>query len=806
MLAVKAHAAWRTYERLLEADAHSYLLLYSSAAAALGSAGQAAHALASAYLDGLAYQAATADGGRKAVTVVAIGWGAWGETGRAANADLRERLAEDGMGVLSDAEGLWHLEQAVSRAAPYRLAMRVLPERLDAARGRLLGLKPLPPLHSAVTSSATATSPTEAQHGPAVTDLSPDKLGNVDAVAQWLTAQIAAQLRLDDPARLSPRRDLVQLGLDSLLFLELSSTIQRRLGVRIDAGKAYKDLSIDGLSRLIVTQAAQITNQSPQPLMLSHDAKGRYQPFPLTPIQHAYWVGRTPLIDYGGVACHVLFEWDLRHEQFDLNRFERAWNALVKRHDMLRMVIGEDGQQRILAKVEDYRIRQCNLSALPANERERILDKTRQELSYRVPPTDRWPLFELIASELGDGRYRLHMNLDLLLFDVQSFKVMMDDMAALYRGEALAPLQITFRDYVLDEQAHRLEPAWLKAWCYWQERLADLPPAPRLPLSGCRQTGVQPHFTTHQAVLERERWTRLKREWQSWGVTPSAALMTLFAWVLERWARWPAFTLNLTFFNRRPVHPQIRQLIGDFTSVLLVDFELGDPSRTLRQSIEQTQQRLWQHLANSQVNGVELLREIGHIRGQSRQPLMPVVFTSMLGMTLDGMAIDQAMTRLLGDPVHVFTQTPQVWLDHQVMEIDGELVFSWYCMDEVLADGAAQTMFEDFRSVLHAVAMCPDLMGRDGLWKLTEGQCDPRRFERRVWPATLVGATVDLREVEDVVRRQEGVRQVDARANAAEGCLQVKVVAAERVHDPATFPAQSLDNMPNALLWIQTIE
>lgn len=789
VLAVKAHAARRIYDRLLATGGQRYLLLYSSAAAALGSVGQAAHALASAYLDGLAHQAATTDRSQQAVTVLSIGWGAWGETGRAADAGLREHFADDGMGVLSDAEGLWHLEQSISRGAPYRLAMRILPERLDDVRSRVLGLKHSPSNHASVTKPSVAAAP------PVATDLSTDKLGDAGAVAQWLTAQIAAQLRLDHPARLSPKRDLVQLGLDSLLFLELNSTIQRCLGVRIDAGKAYGDLTIDGLSRLIVAQAAQSSGETQQIHELRHNAQGRHEPFPLTPIQHAYWMGRTGLIDYGGVACHVLFEWDLRHEQFDLVRFEQAWNALVQRHDMLRMVIGEDGQQRILAEVEDYRIERRDLSRLPSGEREQGLDEIRRELSYRVLPADRWPLFELIASELNGGLYRLHMNLDLLLFDVQSFKVMMDDLAAFYRGEQLEPLRITFRDYVLDEQARRLEPAWLQAWCYWQERLTDLPPAPRLPLSERQPAPAQPHFTTHQAVLDRQRWEALKREWRSWGVTPSVALMTLFAWTLERWARWPAFTLNLTFFNRRPVHPQMRQLIGDFTSVLLVDFDLEDPMSTLRHSIEQTQQRLRQHLANSQVNGVELLREISRIRGQHRQPLMPVVFTSMLGMTLDGQAIDQAMTSLLGDPVHVFTQTPQVWLDHQVMEIDGELVFSWYCMDEVLADGAAQAMFEDYRAVLQAVAAQPDLMGQNGLWKLPEGQTTAQRFERHEWPAALAGTTIDLREVEDTVRRQEGVRLVDARGDIEAQCLRVNVVAAECAYEPTTLLAQPLGRL-----------
>ncbi|STB57588.1 Phenyloxazoline synthase MbtB [Citrobacter koseri] len=103
------------------------------------------------------------------------------------------------------------------------------------------------------------------------------------------------------------------------------------------------------------------------------------------------------------------------------------------------------------------------------------------------------------------------------------------------------------------------------------------------------------------------------------------------------------FTLNLTFFNRQPIHPQINQLIGDFTSVTLVDFNFSAPV-TLQEQMQQTQQRLWQNMAHSEMNGVEVIRELGRLRGSQRQPLMPVVFTSMLGMTLEGMTIDQAMS------------------------------------------------------------------------------------------------------------------------------------------------------------------
>ncbi|WP_042628072.1 type I polyketide synthase [Burkholderia plantarii] len=777
VLALKAGAAQQLRDRLHDCGAR-YLLLYSSAAATLGAPGQAAHALASGYLDGLA------DAQRPAElpTVISIAWGAWGDTGRAAAERRQQQLAAQGMGVLSSAEGRWHLEQAAMRGAPCRLAMRVLPERLDASRRRLFAAdRPaaaIPPAAPgpAARQAAPAGTPGAEPAAPAESRID---ARDPEAVGAWLAARIVAQLRLDDATSLTPHRDLLRLGLDSLLFLELRSTVESRLGVRIDAERAYRDLTLAGLARLIV-EAAPPDGGTPQPkrVELSHDAAHRFEPFPLTPIQHAYWLGRTDLIAYGGVACHVLFEWDLQHDQFDLERLEAAWNALVARHDMLRMVVDADGRQRILRDVPPYRLQRRDLTRLAGPEQARALAQTRETLSYQVAPADRWPLFELVASELDDDRYRLHMNLDLLLFDVQSFKVVMDDLARAYQGHRLAPLPITFRDYVLAEQARRNDAGWQASWRYWQRLLPQLPPAPVLPLAAAEAQPSRPRFTTRQARIERPRWQALKQAFRSWGVTPSAALLALFAATLERWSRHAAFTLNLTFFNRRPDHPQVAQLIGDFTSVLLIDFAL-DTGATLRETVERTQQRLWQHLAHCQVNGVELMRELARRRGYDpRQPLMPVVFTSMLGMSLDGQDIDQAMTSLFGEPVHVFTQTPQVWLDHQVMEVEGSLVFSWYCMDDVFEPGVMPAMFDDFRCLLRGVAAEPERMARPGLATLRDDGAWAA-FAHRRWPAGEDGAGLDLREIEAALRAGGRVGDALAVPAADGGRLEIAVAAAE---------------------------
>lgn len=757
VFAVKAQAASQLLQTLRNHDGR-YLILYSSAAAPLGAPGQSAHALACGYLDGLAQQFSTLD----APKTLSVAWGAWGESGRAATPEMLATLASRGMGALSDAEGCWHLEQAVMRGAPWRLAMRVFTDKMPPLQQALFNI-------SATEKAATPVIP------PADDNAFNGSLSDETAVMAWLKKRIAVQLRLSDPASLHPNQDLLQLGMDSLLFLELSSDIQHYLGVRINAERAWQDLSPHGLTQLICSKP-EATPAASQPEVLRHDADERYAPFPLTPIQHAYWLGRTHLIGYGGVACHVLFEWDKRHDEFNLAILEKAWNQLIARHDMLRMVVDADGQQRILATTPEYHIPRDDLRALSPEEQRIALEKRRHELSYRVLPADQWPLFELVVSEIDDCHYRLHMNLDLLQFDVQSFKVMMDDLAQVWRGETLAPLAITFRDYVMAEQARRQTSAWHDAWDYWQEKLPQLPLAPELPV--VETPPETPHFTTFKSTIGKTEWQAVKQRWQQQGVTPSAALLTLFAATLERWSRTTTFTLNLTFFNRQPIHPQINQLIGDFTSVTLVDFNFSAPV-TLQEQMQQTQQRLWQNMAHSEMNGVEVIRELGRLRGSQRQPLMPVVFTSMLGMTLEGMTIDQAMSHLFGEPCYVFTQTPQVWLDHQVMESDGELMFSWYCMDNVLEPGAAEAMFNDYCAILQAVIAAPE-----SLKTLASGIAG--HIPRRRWPLN-AQADYDLRDIEQATLEYPGIRQ--ARAEITEqGALTLDIVMADDPSPSAAMP------------------
>jgi hypothetical protein len=97
--------AWRA--SLLRHQPLGTVVLFSSMAALLGSAGQANYAAANAALDGAA--AAAQHGG---VAAISVQWGAWAGAGMAAGSELVARkVAALGMSMLKPADGLAVLER-----------------------------------------------------------------------------------------------------------------------------------------------------------------------------------------------------------------------------------------------------------------------------------------------------------------------------------------------------------------------------------------------------------------------------------------------------------------------------------------------------------------------------------------------------------------------------------------------------------------------------------------------------------------------------------------------------------------------
>ena len=467
------------------------------------------------------------------------------------------------------------------------------------------------------------------------------------------------------------------------------------------------------IERLLASRTALAQDELPA---ITPDPERRHQPFPLNDVQHAYWFGRNSQIEFGSVSTHVYFEFECG--ALDLERLGGAFNRVIAHHDMMRAVIDVNGEQRVLESVPDYEIAAYDLRSEEPDARQAVLDGLRAELSHQVLPCDAWPLFDIRLARLEDHHSRLFVSWDFLMVDAWSMLLIFQQWHAFYGdpGFVLEPLQLRFRDYVLAEVELKEAPLFDKAHRYWWQRIDDLPKAPALPLDHKIERGRPHEFTRRRHTVPKERWEKIKTRARSEGITPSSVLLAAFAEVLQRWSRSPHYCLNLTLFNRLPMHEEVGSIVGDFTNLMLLEVD-GREGDTFLARAARIQERFLEDFEHRQVSAVEVMRELAGRRGWQQQALYPVVFTSTLMLEGRGNEERGGLERF-GPMGYGISQTPQVWLDYQIFEEGGDLVFNWDAVEEAFLPGVLDEMFEAHHRLLGSLAGAPE--GAEDVWHQEE--------------------------------------------------------------------------------------
>ena len=537
-----------------------------------------------------------------------------------------------------------------------------------------------------------------------------------------------------------------ELGGHSLLATQLISRLRVALDLEIPLRELFKFPTIAQLDQSI-TQLRTSNSGEPSAITLPTIVpapENKYQSFPLTDIQQAYWLGRHQNFDLGNIATHGYIELDCFH--LNLPQLNQAWQKLIEHHDMLRAVVLASGEQQILEKVPAYEIEVMNLRSKSTSAIQEQLEAIREQMSHEVLPAEQWPLFKIRATILDKEHTRLHLSFDALIADAWSMMMLGQQWQQLYENleTVLPPLEISFRDYVLTELLLKDTPQYQQAQEYWFDR--NLSPAPELPFALHPSSVTQPKFKRHSTRLNPAQWQQLKQRATTANLTPSAVLLAAFADILNYWSKSPNFTINLTLFNRLPLHPQVNQLVGDFTSLTLLEVDncIVSPFTARAQRL---QQQLWQDLDHSYVSGVEVQRELRRQRGNT-QP-MGVVFTSTLGLNS---LMENTFLNHLGELVYAISQTPQVWLDHQISEQDGALVFNWDVIEELFPPGLIEDMFASYCNWLQQLA------NTDSAWEETHPQLLPPRQLASIVAVNDTDAPLNQKTLHSLFQKQVAVR------------------------------------------------
>jgi acyl carrier protein len=258
VMAPKVSGAWNLHvcSRGLPLD---FFVLFSSIATIAGGPGQGSYVTANCFLESLAHH-------RRAIGLpgLAINWGAISDVGFfARNREMGELLERTGIGSSTPAQAVEILGRLMQCDGAQFGVGRVDWQRL-AERFPAIGIFPR---FSEVVEARNSGQPLDGRSFREQV-LSLAASGRLAAVTARLTEQIAKVLRTS-PAKLDAGRPLNELGLDSLMGLELSNRIETSLGVSLPHGDLAAGNSISKIAAGIleniagapVTQTAAVEKQ-----------------------------------------------------------------------------------------------------------------------------------------------------------------------------------------------------------------------------------------------------------------------------------------------------------------------------------------------------------------------------------------------------------------------------------------------------------------------------------------------------------------------------------------------------------------
>ncbi len=504
-----------------------------------------------------------------------------------------------------------------------------------------------------------------------------------------IRATVAAQLGCLS-ADVADHDDLIQLGLNSIRMMSLAGGWRKR-GAGITFAELAASPTVDSWHGLLSAEGESVP---PSVVAEVSEVRPADAPFPFAPMQHAYWIGRSAEQELGGVAAHLYVEFD--GGAVDPERLERAASDLVARHPMLRTRFLPDGTQHTMAAPGRPVFGVVDLRGQSSERVETALAELRDRKTHQRLAIEDGQVLDITLTRWGGDRSRLHLDVDMLAGDAMSYRILVCDLAELYRGATLPPLTYSYRRYLTerreDDAARERDRDW------WQRRLPELPGAPELPTVPLGER-TAPHRTIrYDHWLTPDAKERLVSGAHERGVTPATALAAVFADTIGGWSAQGRFLVNVPLFHREPVHPDADRLVGDFTSSIMLEVDVTE-NMSVADRAHAIQRGMYESGSHAAYSGLEVLRDLGRHLGEP--VLAPVVFTSALDL---GELFADSVIETFGEPVWIISQGPQVLLDAQVTEVRGGLLVNWDVRELAFPPGLIDAMFATFTEAVRRLA------------------------------------------------------------------------------------------------------
>jgi myxalamid-type polyketide synthase MxaB len=278
-LAPKVQGTWNLHRATKRYPIEQFVL-FSSIAAILGSPGQGNYAAGNAFLDAFAIYRK-----RKGLPALSINWGPWAELGMAADPERERQLRARGLELISPQRGLLALDRFMETSLPSVAFMDVDWNRLAQSQSGIV-----PPLFQNLVTQSTSVRMSGVDHEFQQKLREAEDSEREKLLGDYFAAELSRIMGLTD-GQLNQSQPLNEIGMDSLLAMELKNNLERQLAINIPMAAFIESPSISSLaarmaSSFTATRKSTDTNNSTasyQPVVLLN-APGPNRLFAIHPL------------------------------------------------------------------------------------------------------------------------------------------------------------------------------------------------------------------------------------------------------------------------------------------------------------------------------------------------------------------------------------------------------------------------------------------------------------------------------------------------------------------------------------------
>lgn len=438
--------------------------------------------------------------------------------------------------------------------------------------------------------------------------------------------ELSRVLRL--PAdRIDPEQSLTNLGLDSIMAIELKNRIERAFEVSIPIAMLIEGPSLRALAGKVV---AQMGEPSPRPVPAARANVPVSGEWPLSYGQRAMWFQHQ--MDPRSIF-NPTYAARIR-APLDLSRLRACFQSVVDRHPMLRATFHRRGEKivQVIHESAEVSFRHERTGSCGDGE---IHERLRQEAEYRFD-LEHGPLFRVIVVSLGEEDHVLVMSAHHIVVDMWSQAIIANEVGKLYTGSAEGVgkdlPQVSYPDFARWQEELVGGPEGEKLWEYWKAKLSGDLPELRLPTDRPHPAVQAFEGRTLTIRLDGSLSAALRRVSEQHGATLYMTLLAAFTALLRRYSGQDDIIVGTPATGRSQAG--LSDVVGYFVNPVAVRSDLsGDPP--FSRLLWATKESVIGALDHQDYPFNLLVEKVRPSRDPSRTPVFQVMFVYQRAQVLN---------------------------------------------------------------------------------------------------------------------------------------------------------------------------